>query len=167
MATFNNAFYKVNIYGGHTVCFFVFFLKHDREVQDIIDTKQDREVQDIINTQQEREVQDIMDTASGSTGQDTESLTSQSIIKNKHINQDKHPDESKPRTHRLRKLPYDGDPWAPNNLLTPEQSIHEKYPFRLHRKHNGNRSGRVGHVRDNGRVGHGRDNGRFRHGRDH
>ena len=23
--------------------------------------------------------------------------------------------------HRLSKLPYNGDPWAPNNLLTPEQ----------------------------------------------
>ena len=23
--------------------------------------------------------------------------------------------------HRLSKLPYDGDPWAPNNLPTPEQ----------------------------------------------
>ena len=33
----------------------------------------------------------------------------------------KHPDESKTRTHRLSKLPDDGDPWAPNNLLTPEQ----------------------------------------------
>ena len=28
-------------------------------------------------------------------------------IKNKHINQDKHHDESKPRTHRLSKLPDD------------------------------------------------------------
>ena len=36
-------------------------------------------------------------------------------------NQDKHPDESKTRTHRFSKLPDDGDPWAPNNLLTPEQ----------------------------------------------
>ena len=34
---------------------------------------------------------------------------------------DKHPDESKTRTHRFSKLPDDGDPWAPNNLLTPEQ----------------------------------------------
>ena len=25
------------------------------------------------------------------------------------------------RIHRLSKLPDDGDPWAPNNLLTPEQ----------------------------------------------
>ena len=25
------------------------------------------------------------------------------------------------RTHRLSKLPDDGDPWAPNYLLTPEQ----------------------------------------------
>ena len=24
-------------------------------------------------------------------------------------------------THRLSKLPDDGDPWAPNNLLTPEE----------------------------------------------
>ena len=37
------------------------------------------------------------------------------------MNHDKHPDESKTRTHRLSKLPNDGDPWAPNNLLTPEQ----------------------------------------------
>ena len=37
------------------------------------------------------------------------------------MNHDKHPDESKTRTHRLSKLPDDGDPWAPNNLLTPEQ----------------------------------------------
>ena len=37
------------------------------------------------------------------------------------INHDKHPDESKTRTHRLSKLPDDGDPWAPNNVLTPEQ----------------------------------------------
>ena len=37
---------------------------------------------------------------------------------NKH---DKQPDESKTTTHRLSKLPDDGDPWAPNNLLTPEQ----------------------------------------------
>ena len=27
----------------------------------------------------------------------------------------------KTRTHRLSKLPDDGEPWAPNNLLTPEQ----------------------------------------------
>ena len=40
---------------------------------------------------------------------------------NKQINHDKHPDESKSRTHRLSKLPDDGDPWAPNNLLTLEQ----------------------------------------------
>ena len=31
------------------------------------------------------------------------------------------PCESKTRTHRLSKLPDDGDPWALNNLLTPEQ----------------------------------------------
>ena len=37
------------------------------------------------------------------------------------INHDKHPDESKTRTYRFSKLPDDGDPWAPNNLLTPEQ----------------------------------------------
>ena len=41
--------------------------------------------------------------------------------KNKQINQDKHPDESKTRTHRFSKLPDDGDPWAPNNILTPKQ----------------------------------------------
>ena len=33
----------------------------------------------------------------------------------------KHPGESKTRTHRLSKRPDDGDPWAPNTLLTPEQ----------------------------------------------
>ena len=33
----------------------------------------------------------------------------------------KHPDESKTRTNRFSKLPDDGDPWAPNNLLTLEQ----------------------------------------------
>ena len=27
----------------------------------------------------------------------------------------------KTRTHRMSKLPDDGDPWAPNNLLTSEQ----------------------------------------------
>ena len=37
------------------------------------------------------------------------------------MNHDKHSDESETRTHRLSKLPDDGDPWAPNNLLTPEQ----------------------------------------------
>ena len=46
---------------------------------------------------------------------------SQWIIKNKQILHDKHLDESKTRTHWLSKLPDDGDPWAPNNLLTPEQ----------------------------------------------
>ena len=40
---------------------------------------------------------------------------------NKQINHDKYHDESKSRTHRLSKLPDDGDPCAPNNLLTPEQ----------------------------------------------
>ena len=43
------------------------------------------------------------------------------ISKNKLINQDKHPDESKTRTHRFSKLSDDGNPWAPNNLLIPEQ----------------------------------------------
>ena len=50
-----------------------------------------------------------------------ESLTSRWTSKNEQINHDKHPDESKTRTHRLSKLPDDGDPWVPNNLLTPEQ----------------------------------------------
>ena len=36
-----------------------------------------------------------------------------------HQEHDKHPDESKTMTHRLSKLPDDGDPWSPNNLLTP------------------------------------------------
>ena len=35
----------------------------------------------------------------------------------KQINHDKFHDESKTRTHRMSKLPDDGDPWAPNNLL--------------------------------------------------
>ena len=51
----------------------------------------------------------------------SESLTSRWTSKNEQINHDKHPDESKTRTHRLSKLPDDGDPWVPNNLLTPEQ----------------------------------------------
>ena len=38
-----------------------------------------------------------------------------------HINYDKYHDESKTRTHRLSKLPDNGDPLAPNNLLSPEQ----------------------------------------------
>ena len=36
----------------------------------------------------------------------------------KQINHDKYDDESKTRTGTLSKLPDDGDPWAPNNLLT-------------------------------------------------
>ena len=43
----------------------------------------------------------------------------------KQINHDKFHDESKTRTHRMSKLPDDGDPWAPNNLLTPEQKLFE------------------------------------------
>ena len=39
----------------------------------------------------------------------------------KQIDHDKYHDESKTTTNRLSKLPDDGDPWAPNNLLTPEQ----------------------------------------------
>ena len=39
----------------------------------------------------------------------------------KQINHDKLHDESKTRTQRLSKLPDDGDPWALNNLLTPER----------------------------------------------
>ena len=38
----------------------------------------------------------------------------------KQINHDNHHDESKTRTHRLSKLPDDGDHWAPNNLLKSE-----------------------------------------------
>ena len=34
----------------------------------------------------------------------------------KQINHDKYYDESKTRTHRLSKLPDDGDPWAPKKL---------------------------------------------------
>ena len=47
---------------------------------------------------------------------------------NKQINHDKYPDESKTRTHRLSKLPDDGDLWAPNNLLTP---VHKKNSWTL------------------------------------
>ena len=39
----------------------------------------------------------------------------------KPINHNRYRDESKSRTHRFSKLPDDGDPWALNNLLTPEQ----------------------------------------------
>ena len=35
----------------------------------------------------------------------------------KQINHDKVHDESKTKTHRLSKLPDDGDPWAPTNHL--------------------------------------------------
>ena len=34
----------------------------------------------------------------------------------KQINHDKYHDESKTRTHRLSKLPDDGDPWAPSRI---------------------------------------------------
>ena len=40
----------------------------------------------------------------------------------KQINHNQLHDEAKTRTHRLSKLPDDGDPWAPNTLLTPEQN---------------------------------------------
>ena len=33
------------------------------------------------------------------------------------MNHDNHHDESKAWTHKFSKLPDDGDPWAPNNLL--------------------------------------------------
>ena len=39
----------------------------------------------------------------------------------KRINHNRFHDESKTRTHKLSKLPDDGDPKAPNNLLTPAQ----------------------------------------------
>ena len=35
----------------------------------------------------------------------------------KQLNHDSNHDESKTRTQRFSKLPDDGDPWAPNNLL--------------------------------------------------
>ena len=54
-----------------------------------------------------------------------ESLTSQRIIKDKQINHDNHHDESKTRTRRFNKLPYDGDPWAPNNLS--KSGVKEKH----------------------------------------
>ena len=38
------------------------------------------------------------------------------------INYDKYHDESKARAQRLSKLPDDGDRWAQNNVLTPEQT---------------------------------------------
>ena len=37
-------------------------------------------------------------------------------MKDKKINDDKHPDESKTRTQHIQ-LPDDGDSWTPNNLL--------------------------------------------------
>ena len=37
------------------------------------------------------------------------------------INNENHNDESRTRTLILSKLPDDEDPWAPNNLLNPEQ----------------------------------------------
>ena len=40
-------------------------------------------------------------------------------IKDERINYDNHHDESKTRTDRFSKLPNDGDPCAPNNLLKP------------------------------------------------
>ena len=39
----------------------------------------------------------------------------------KQINYDKFHDEPKTRTRSMSKMPDDGDPWAPNNVLTPEQ----------------------------------------------
>ena len=39
----------------------------------------------------------------------------------KQLNHDKYHDASKTRTYRLSKLSDDGDPWASNSLLTPEQ----------------------------------------------
>ena len=46
-----------------------------------------------------------------------ESLTSQRIIKDKQITHDNHHDEQKTGTHRFSRLPDDGGPLAPNNLL--------------------------------------------------
>ena len=45
----------------------------------------------------------------------------------KRINHDKYHDKSKTRNHRLSKLPDDGDPLAPNNLLTPEQKKKKQF----------------------------------------
>ena len=39
------------------------------------------------------------------------------FIMEKHINYDNHQDETKTMTHRYNKLPCDGDPWAPHNVL--------------------------------------------------
>ena len=41
----------------------------------------------------------------------------------KQINRDKVHDETKTRTYRMSKLPDDGDPKAPHNLITPEPKI--------------------------------------------
>ena len=46
----------------------------------------------------------------------------------KQINYDNHHDESKTRTHVLSKLPDDGDPWAPNNLL--KSGVKEKHQLK-------------------------------------
>ena len=57
-------------------------------------------------------------------------------MKNKQINHDKHPDESKARTHRLSKLPDDGDPWASNNFafegaLLTRFAIHRAFVHKI------------------------------------
>ena len=48
----------------------------------------------------------------------------------KQINHDNHHDESKTRTQRFSKLPDDGDPCAPNNLL--KSGAKEKTPGTVH-----------------------------------
>ena len=47
----------------------------------------------------------------------------------KQIIHDKFHDESKTMTHRLRKLPDDGDLWAPYNLLTLEQKSTDRITY--------------------------------------
>ena len=47
------------------------------------------------------------------------------------MNRDKNHDESKTRTHRLSKLPDDGDTWAPNNVLTPGQKKNNSWTLVL------------------------------------
>ena len=53
----------------------------------------------------------------------------------KQINHDEHHDQSKTRTHRLSKLPNDGDPWSPNFIDVRVSAIYQQHHFTeyLHR----------------------------------
>ena len=45
------------------------------------------------------------------------------------LNHDSHHDKSKTSTNRFSKLPDDGDPWAPNNLLKPGAKTTVEYQW--------------------------------------